>query len=480
MRNVKSECNSLENPNILSRKIRISTSVKSESIYNWVDCREVKGCDEMSGAFERPQGYLPRVVDEQVERYLNIFGCVEIAGTKWCGKTWTALEHGSSVTFVDENLDLARADPSMMLLGDRPHVVDEWQRVPQIWDVVRHEVDRTRANRGAFILTESSTPLLRKGGNGPVHSGAGRIGRIRMRPMSLAESGDSTAQISLAKLFDGQFSACACEKDTKDLVDAVCRGGWPEAVDLDVASAQLLVRDYLNAAFAASIPALDLDSDLARRVVASIARNLGQSTTYKTIITDMFGAEENPTSVISPDTVRVYLEALKDMFLVEEVPGWAPPARDKKRFITKPKRYLADSSLACAVLGMSPAALLDDWQTFGLLFENLVMRDLSVYASALDLLDRTPLRYYRDDSGLETDAIIQLADGRWAAFEVKVSEDKVPAGIESLKRLRKKLCKNERTRTKPPEFMAVIVGIGQYARKVEDGIYVIPIRALGR
>ena len=440
----------------------------------------MKGRDKVAATFEKPQGYLPRVVDEQVERYLRIFGCVEIAGTKWCGKTWTALEHGSSVAFVDENLDLAKADPSMMLLGDRPHVIDEWQRVPQIWDVVRHEVDRERANRGAFILTGSSTPLLRKGESGPAHSGAGRVGRIRMYPMSLSESGESTAHVSLAKLFDGQFSACVCEKDTEGLVDMVCRGGWPEAIDLDPVSAQLLAREYLNAVFSASVPALGLDSDLARRVVASVARNLGQSTTYKTIIADMFGAEENPADVVSLDTVRVYLEALKDMFMVEEVPGWAPPARDKKRFVTKPKRYLADPSLACAILGMSPAALFDDWQTFGLLFENLVMRDLSVYASSLSLLDRTPLRYYRDDSGLEADAIIQLADGRWAALEVKVSEDKVPAGIESLKRLRRKLCENEKSRTKQPEFMAVIVGIGQYARKVEDGIYVIPIRALGR
>lgn len=166
------------------------------------------------------------------------------------------------------------------------------------------------------------------------------------------------------------------------------------------------------------------------------------------------------------------------MYLVDEVPGWAPPARDRKRLITKPKRYLTDPSLACAVLGMSPQALIEDWQTFGLVFENLVMRDLAVYAESLDLLDRVPLRYYRDDSGLEVDAIIQLADGRWAAFEIKVSEDKVDAGVASLKRLRKKLCENERARTHKPEFMAVITGVGEYARQVEDGIYVIPIRAL--
>ena len=434
----------------------------------------------MADEFEKPAGYMPRVVDEQVERYLKVFGAVEIAGTKWCGKTWTALEHGASVSYVDESLGLARADPSMMLLGARPHVVDEWQRVPQIWDAARHEVDRARGVRGAFILTGSSTPAMRRGEEGPVHSGAGRIGRIRMHPMSLSESGESTGVVSLAGLFEGRFTPAVCAKDTMGLVEAACRGGWPEARDLDVASAQLIARDYLTTTFGVSVPALGLEPDLARRLASSLARNLGQSTTYKTIISDMFGAEEDPTAVIDEEKVRAYIAALRGLYIVEEVPGWAPPARDKKRFTVKPKRYLADPSLACALLGMSPAALLDDWQTFGLVFENLVIRDLSVYARALDLLDDVPVRYYRDDAGLEADAVVQLADGRWAAFEFKVSEDKVPDGVASLRRMRDKLCSNPRFRTRAPEFMAVITGNGEYARMVEDGIYAIPIRLLGK
>ena len=434
----------------------------------------------MADEFEKPAGYMPRVVDEQVERYLKVFGAVEIAGTKWCGKTWTALEHGASVSYVDESLGLARADPSMMLLGARPHVVDEWQRVPQIWDAARHEVDRARGVRGAFILTGSSTPAMKKGEEGPAHSGAGRIGRIRMHPMSLSESGESTGAVSLAGLFEGGFTPAVCAKDTMGLVEAACRGGWPEALDLDVASAQLIARDYLTTTFGVSVPALGLEPDLARRLASSLARNLGQSTTYKTIISDMFGAEEDPTAVIDEEKVRAYIAALRGLYIVEEVPGWAPPARDKKRFTVKPKRYLADPSLACALLGMSPAALLDDWQTFGLVFENLAVRDLSVYARALDLLDDIPVRYYRDDAGLETDAVVQLADGRWAAFEFKVSEDKVPDGVASLRRMRGKLCSNPRSRTRAPEFMAVITGNGEYARMVEDGIYVIPIRLLGK
>ena len=434
----------------------------------------------MAQQFERPQGYILRVVDEQIERYLKVFGAIEIAGTKWCGKTWTALEHGASVSYVDESLDLARADPSMMLLGDRPHVVDEWQRVPAIWDAARHEVERARGVRGAFILTGSSTPAMAKGEEGPVHSGAGRIGRIRMHPMSLLESGDSTGEVSLAGLFAGEFKPCVCAKDTMGLVEVACRGGWPEAIDLDAASAQLVARDYLTTTFGVSIPALGLEADLARRLAASLARNLGQSTTYKTIIFDMFGAEEDPAAVIDENKVRAYLAALKGMYIVEEVPGWAPPARDKRRFTTKPKRYFADPSLACALLGMSATALLDDWQTFGLVFENLAIRDLSVYARALDLIDDVPVRYYRDDSGLEADAVVQLADGRWAAFEFKVSEDKVPDGIASLKRMRDKLCDNPRSRTRAPEFMAVITGNGEYARQIEPGLYAIPLRVLGK
>lgn len=434
----------------------------------------------MGAKYEKPEGYMPRVADAQIERYLKAFGAVEIAGTKWCGKTWSALMQGASVSYVDANLDLARADPSMTLIGDRPHVIDEWQRVPAIWDCVRHEVDRARGTRGAFILTGSSTPATRQGEQGPAHSGAGRIGRVRMSPMSLFESGESTGQVSLEGLFAGEFTPCVAERDTVGLVEAACRGGWPEAVDMEVDAAQLIAREYVTAALGVSIPALGLDPDIARRLASSLARNLGQAATYKTIINDMFGAEENPLSVIDEGRVRAYLDALKGMYIVEEVPGWAPPARDRKRFATKPKRYLADPSLACALLGMSPAALLADWQTFGLVFENMAVRDLSVYARALDLLDDVPVRYYRDDSGVEADAIVQLADGRWAAFEFKVSEDKVEKGVASLERMRRKVCENPRSQTRPPEFMAVITGVGEYAREVAEGIVAVPIRLLGK
>ena len=427
-------------------------------------------------AAQKPDGYVPRIVDAQMERYLRLFGIVEVAGTKWCGKTWTSLAHAASASYVEDSLELANADPSMMLVGQAPHVVDEWQLVPAIWDAARREVDRSSASQGSFILTGSSTPPAQAG---PAHSGAGRVGRIRMHPMTLTESGESSGQVSLAGLFAGDFEPCAVERDTAGLLDAACRGGWPETLGLGPDDAQIIAREYLRITLEKSIPAHGLDSDIARRLVGSLARNLGQAATYKTIIGDMFGAEEDPLAFLPEDTLRVYLNALKALYLLEEVPGWAPPARSRKRFAAKPKRYLADPSVAVAALGMSPQSLAADWQTFGLVFENMALRDLTVYASALSLSDGTPVRYYRDDSGLEADAIVQLADGRWAAFEFKTSEDKVNAGVRSLARLRSKLTASERSQTPPPTFMAVIVGIGEYAREAQEGIYVIPLRALG-
>jgi hypothetical protein len=432
------------------------------------------------------QQYIPRVVDPLIERYLKIFGAVEILGTKWCGKTWSSIHHSKSVSYVDENLALANADPRTMLLGERPHVIDEWQLAPGIWDMVRHEVDRARNTRGAFILTGSATaaaaatlPTTNSAAK-PNHSGAGRIGRITMRTFSFAESGVSNSAVSLSGLFNGEFApARATNNSTQSLVENTCKGGWPEAIDLNCADSLLVARDYLRLSLEQSFPAVGLDSDIARRISRSIARNLGQATTYKTIIGDMFGAEESQEKMISADAVRIYLDTFANMFLVENIPGWAPPARDKKRFATKPKRYFADPSIAVAALGMSADALLKDWQTFGLIFENQVMHDLAVYASMLDTYDSNPVRYYRDDSGLECDAIIQLADERWAAIEIKASEDKVPKAAQALLRLKKKVAENPKAQAPAPSFMAVIVGVGEYAYMREDGVYVIPARTLG-
>lgn len=421
-----------------------------------------------------PEGYEPRVIDARIERYLRVFGAVEITGTKWCGKTWTALHHARSASYVDELLALAQDDPSALLLGNRPHVIDEWQLVPGIWDVVRHSIDRERGLRGGWILTGSST--TRNTAEAPNHSGAGRIGRVRMRPMSLFESGDSAGCVSLAALFEGSFSPAQVETSAEQLVRLACRGGWPEAMDLEPEDAQLVARDYLRLFRTESAPKLGKDPETMRRLLFSLARNLGQACTYGTLAKDM--ADQSDPKVVADSTVSSYLSALRDSYLLDEVPGWAPPARSKKRMQTKPKRYLADPSLAVAQLGMSQASLLADWQTFGLIFENLCIRDLSVYTEALDLCGDEPVRYYRDDSGLETDAIIELADGRWAALEVKASDAKTPEAVASLKALRAKLCENGAARIRPPEFMAVVTGVSHFAREIEQGIYEIPITAL--
>ncbi len=428
-----------------------------------------------------PKGYLPRIVDSQVEEYLKIFGAVEIAGAKWCGKTWTALSHGESASYLDDDYDIALADPRIVTLGKRPHVIDEWQLVPAVRDAVRREIDKERGLRGGWLLTGSSTPLLKEGDETPKHSGAGRIGRIKMHPMSLAESGESACTVSLRGLFEGIFAPGILTKDEKDatrLVELTCRGGWPEVIDMNVDSAQSVAREYLRILFQESAPKSMLNSDMASRLLTSIARTLGQPASQRTLHNDMTGEKAAQLTSTQKASLLRYVEFFKSVYLLEEVPGWVPPARSPKRLAVKPKRYLADPSLAIAQLGMGVGSLLKDWQTFGMMFENLCMRDLLVYASSLPNIGLQPVRYYRDDSGLEVDAIIELIDGKWAALEIKTSEDKVAEGIQNLKRMRTKLCENPKANTQPPEFMAVLVGLSNYTREVEEGIYVIPIRAL--
>lgn len=442
-----------------------------------------KGCPLVTQqtASITPSGYRPRVVDRQIERYMRIFGAVEIAGTKWCGKTWTAREHASSITYVDRdnNLAVARADPSLMLLGERPHVIDEWQLVPAIWDEVRHQVDDEPGAKGQWLLTGSSTPLHHEH---PQHTGSGRIGRVRMNPMSLLETGESSGAVSLAGLFEHRFTPAEAPTTTLRLLDAVCRGGWPEAQSMPVEDAQILIREYVRLTLAEGVVQQGHTPDTARRLLASLARNVCQSVTYATLGRDMFGDEETDDGepFVSARTISEYVSMFENMFIIDSVPGWLPPRRSPKRLQTKPRRYFADPSIAAAVLGMGPRALLEDWQTFGLLFENLCVRDVLVYARAMPDIGDTPVRYYRDDSGLECDVIIERADGSWGGIEIKVSQDKVDEAAANLNRLKAKLTSdNPRGRVRAPEFLAVLVGVGRYAYRRDDGIYVIPITALG-
>ncbi|MDD3485391.1 MAG: DUF4143 domain-containing protein [Atopobiaceae bacterium] len=351
--------------------------------------------------------------------------------------------------------------------------MDEWQLVPRIWDAVRHAVDAVSGIRGAWILTGSSTPAT-----GEVsHSGAGRIGRVRMRPMSLSESGDSTAAVSLSGLFEGDFQPVRVETSSDGIAALCCRGGWPEDIGMDPDDAQELARAYLDAVARASMPALGRNPDMTRRLLISLARNDGQGATIKTLRADMAGGDDS--DLVTTKTVSVYLSDLVSMYLIDLVHGWAPPAHSPKRVQVKEKRYYADPSPAVAALGMSVRGLLGDWQSFGLVFENLCMRDLLVYASALRGAAAEPVRYYHDESGLEADCIIEMADGRWAVIEVKLSDDKVDEAETHLLAMRRKLCENPKAKVREPEFMAVIVGIAEYARRTSAGTYVIPITCLG-
>ena len=426
--------------------------------------------------FVKPDAYRPRIVDTQIAKYLTLFGAVEVSGAKWCGKTWSSLAQANSVTYVDRgaNLHIVEADPAYALAGETPHVIDEWQRVPAVWDTVRHAVDDLGAQRGAWILTGSSTPHKDE----VAHSGAGRIGRVRMHPMTLAETGESTAQVSLAGLFDGEFTPCQCPNGISGIVEMAVRGGWPQEQLQPADDAQIVVRDYLEAVFSQSVAYMGGDESVARRLAVSLARNLGQSAKVDTLACDVF-SHDGAVSEGERRSIAAHLDILKRMYLIDEVPGWVPSSRSPRRMRVKPKRYFADPSLPVALLGLSPDALLQDWQTFGLVFENLVMRDLDVYARALDFTGTTPLRYYRDDSNLEADAIIERADGRWAAIEIKVGLDKVDAAAESLLRLEAKVCSNEASRMPEPAFLAVITAMGEAAYRRGDGVYVIPIRALG-
>ena len=424
----------------------------------------------------RPDGYSPRLFDVVLNRALDNAAAVEVAGTMWCGKTWTSLNQGRSVSRIGSNAvrKAVEEDPTIALIGDRPHVIDEWQDVPAIWDEVRNAVDEDASKPGQFILTGSSTPRKKE----VSHSGAGRIVKKLMRTMSLQETGESAAVVSLAALFEGDFRPQLVQQRLAPIAEMICRGGWPALLGRDSLSATEYLEGYFDALFEVNIEKRGLNGETARKMALSLARNLGTSATLKTLAADVF-----PDSLSNETLVTYaadYIEALKAFYVIEEVDGWDAPIRSKTRLRTKPKRYFADPSMACALLGITPQRLLEDGQLFGLMFESLCMHDLAVYASVLPHAPRNPLRYYRDSDALEVDAIIELRDGRWGAFEIKLGESKVDAAVASLSRLRSKVAANPNARNAAPSFMAVLVGAGEYARHIKDeDVYVIPLTALG-
>ena len=423
----------------------------------------------------KPATYRPRIVDARLKRLLEIFGAVEVRGTKWCGKTWTSLAFGESVTRVDDSDvgPLVSASPALALDGARPHVVDEWQDVPAIWDAARRAVD-DGSLKGAFILTGSSTPEKDK----VSHSGAGRIARIDMSTTTLWERGESEGAVSLAGLFEGEFEPCRTRNaGLGDIAETICRGGWPaiEGEGADVAAET--VRQYLDAMFEVSVPRKGGSPRTARRMARSLARNVATSATISTLAADAAESEGAPGAGAS--TVARYLELFKDLYFIEDLTGWDAPIRSKSRLRTKPKRFFADPSIPVVLLGASPSRLLSDAQLFGLLFESLCVHDIRAYASLLPGWHRDSLHYYHDADGLEADIVIELEGGEWAAVEVKLGEDKVPAAIASLERLRAKVAANPAARNPEPAFVAVVTACSSFARRdKESGAYVFPVTAL--
>jgi len=428
-----------------------------------------------------PQGYSSRLIESELSECLSAFGAIEVDGPKWCGKTWTSLSFAKSVVHLDdwEMKGLVEADLSIGLQGKQPLLIDEWNEVPQIRDAVRRVIDESGNKPGAFILTGSTAPS--KDAEKRVHhSGAGRIGRIRMRPMSLFEMGFSSGSVSLSGLFDGVFEPAEKETALETLADYVCRGGWPAVRDMSIEQAQRVMRQYIDEIISYAVKKTGKNASVLQRMFQSLSRNLASPVSHTTLASDMAqGEAAQSTSRITRETIASYLELLQDFYILENLDGWDAPVRARARARTRPKRYLVDPSLAAASLGVSPKTLLaGDLQTFGLLFETLCIRDLRVYASANASLGENSVRYYRDDFGLEVDAIIERNDGAWGAIEIKLGENKVQDGISNLLRLKDKILKNDKSQAQSPSFLMVLTGKSRFARVSPEGVFIVPVACL--
>ena len=423
----------------------------------------------------KESGYVARLADGALSHTLDVFPAVEVAGPMWCGKTWTSLAYGESVARLGQPQVrvLAEADPGLALVGAEPHVIDEWQDVPEVWDAVRAAVDEAPGRRGRFILTGSSTPAKER----VAHSGAGRIGRIRMHTMTFFERGLSRGNVSLARLFgEEDFEPFPAQTGLATLAREICHGGWPAMMHDDEAVAGEYVDEYIQTICEVNLPRRGVRADEARAVLASLARNEGTAARLSTLAEDAFQARaaEASTRYVSRD-----LAALESLYLLDELRGWDAPVRAKTRLRTSAKRYLCDPSMAVRVLGVGVERLCTDGQLFGQLFEAQVIHDLRAYAEAA-FGRNARVFYYRDADGLEVDAIVELTDGRWAGIEVKLGDSKVGDAARNLMRLRRKVAANPAARNPEPSFMAVIVGACSIARyQSDEGIYVFPLTVFG-
>lgn len=418
--------------------------------------------------------YRPRIADQHLAEYIETFGAVVVEGPKWCGKTTTARQQTKSEFNIADprgayqNRQIALLNPDKALQGARPHLVDEWQEAPAIWDAVRFLCDQAMGEPGQFVLTGSATPRLEER---PMHSGAGRIGRMRMDTMTLFELGASSGKVSLAALFAGECPQDAGLLEIPILAELVCRGGWPGSMNMTTDRALLVSRSYLDAVANEDmqrVAGARHDPEKVRRIIASLARNESTLATQKTIIADASMPDE---ALLNQETVGDYIKALKQMFFVADIPAWRPALRSPVRIRSAAKRHLADPSLVAAALNATPSSLTRDLKTLGLLFESLVLHDLLVYARAFD----AQVMHYRDDSDLEVDAIVERRDGSWGAFEVKLGIDQVDRAAQNVLRLEKKMVERGE---QPPAVKAVIVGTGGVSHRRNDGVCVVPIDTL--
>lgn len=419
--------------------------------------------------------YKKRIADEILNFKLESKGAVLIEGAKWCGKTTTAKQFAKSDISMqnqDEasnNIELANIKPSFLLKGPTPRLIDEWQVAPQLWDAVRYEVDN-RDEFGQFILTGSAVPAdLTK----IFHSGTGRISRMLMRPMSLFESNDSNGQVSLKELFNGNIDIEGMSNiDLDQLSFLICRGGWPKALDCSQRIALAQAFDYYDGVINIDISRVDnieRNTQRTARIMRSYARSVASQAKISSILQDIIA---NDTDKISDDTISSYIKALKQIFVIEDSPAWNPNLRSKSAIRASDTRYFTDPSIATAALGLGPNDLINDLNTMGLIFENLCIRDLRIYAESLD----GKLYHYRDSSNLECDAVIHLRNGSYGLIEIKLGGDKlIEEGVATLNKLSNTI---DTTKMKAPSFKMVLTGIGNYAYRRKDDILVVPIGCL--
>lgn len=418
--------------------------------------------------------YMTRIADKIIIDRLEAKGAILIEGPKWCGKTTTGKHLAKSVIEMDrpdltkQYQQMAELNPSALLTGEVPHMIDEWQIAPNLWNAVRYEVDQ-RDEFGQFILTGSSVPITL---DSSMHTGTGRIGRMKMRPMSLYESKDSNGEVSLSALFKGEIINGTDTHDLESIAYLICRGGWPKAIDASEKVALRQVIDYYDAIVYNDVDrvgGIKKDSERMKKLLRSYARNISQQVSLELIREDILA---NDIESFGQNTLYSYLDSLKKIFVIEDSPAWNPNLRSKTAIRTTDTRYFVDPSIASVSLGLGPQDLINDLNTMGLIFENLCIRDLRVYADSLD----GQIYHYRDKTGLECDAVVHLRNGEYGLIEIKLGGDSlIEEGARSLLALSNKI---DTKKMKKPAFLMVLCGIAPFAYRRKDSVYVVPIGCL--